>query len=87
MILAVKNLESRHHAFIVRDGEPVKFIKETKCANNEKRIHLVKELDKLMLDSDGEDNSKAEPKKKTSTLFKPLRACSLGSVSGPIVWL
>jgi hypothetical protein len=69
------------------DLNDVKVIKKTKSDIDEKKKRLIIELDKLMLDSDDEDEGKIEAKNKTSPVFKSLRPCRLGSVSGPIVWL
>ena len=66
------------------DGNQVKVIKKPKSYSDERKIRLINELDKLMLDSDTEDE---KPKSKTSNVVKPLRPYRLGSVSGPIVWL
>ena len=66
------------------DGNQVKVIKKPKSYTDSKKIHIINELDKLMLDSNNEDK---EPKNKTSTFIKPLRPYRLGSSSGPIVWL
>ena len=66
------------------DGNQVKVIKKPKSYNDERKIHLINELDKLMLDSDNEDE---KPKNKISTVIKPIRPYRLGSSSGPIVWL
>ena len=61
-------------------------IKKSKSYIDEKKIHLIKELEKLMLDSDDADKGKGEPKSNPPTIFQPLKPYSLGSVSGPIVW-
>ena len=69
------------------DGKQVNVIKKSKSYIDEKKIHLIKELEKLMLDSDDADKGKGEPKSNTPTIFQPLKPYRLGSVSGPIVWL
>ena len=68
------------------DGNQVNVIKKSKSYIDEKKIHLIKELDKLLLDSDDEDDGKVEPKNTSPAIFKPLKPYRLGSSSGPIVW-
>ena len=68
------------------DGNQVNVIKKSKSSIDEKKIHLIKELDKLLLDSDDEDEGKSEPKNTPPAIFKPLKPYRLGSSSGPIVW-
>ena len=67
------------------DGKQVNVIKKSKSDFDEKKLHL-KELDKLMLDSDDADKGKGEPKSNPPTIFQPLKPYRLGSFSGPIVW-
>ena len=68
------------------DGKHANVIKKSKSYIHEKKLRLIKELDKLMLDSDDEDKGKSEPKNNPPTIFKPLKPYRLGSASGPIVW-
>ena len=51
------------------DGKQVNVIKKSISSINEKKVHLIKELDKLMLDCDDADKGKGEPKSHPPTIF------------------
>ena len=62
------------------DEKPVKILKRIKNLRDEKRFHLINELDKLMLDTDDEADTK-------KTIFLPSRLdyFYLGSFDGPLI--
>ena len=64
------------------DGRSVKLIKTEKQIIEEKKNWVIKQLDKLLLDSDDKGVEKEE-----KTVKRPPLQCRLGSLSGPLVWI
>ena len=60
------------------DGKPVKILKQIKSLRDERRFHLMNEIDKLLLDTDDEDDTKM-------TTFLPSRLEYFYLGGGPLI--